>query len=177
MVGGTELFSLGCYEGLLRDAVTTTKFRGHRAVGLELARFAAESIEPLRLRFEDPPCVFAVPGSKVGQKKRGFSLPAMVADEICRKTGWHHLDKNIVKVFPLAEKSSQGLDIHHRWSRHQSILESLSVPLTRRGLLIVDDVVTTGATISANVETARNLGFETVVCFALAVKPACESDL
>lgn len=172
MVGGVPLLTMGCYDGALRGVLVAVKSRGHRAAGRELARHGVEQwlAQPDRLPVEAR--IHAVRASRAGEKLRGFSLPRMLAEELRRHTGWPLLEPSLASWFPTDSKRSRGLGLEERWARRQA----RAVPPElqrgcRGGLVLVDDVVTTGATMAATVNVARELGFRPIVCLALATAP------
>ncbi len=155
---------------MLRTAIVEAKSNGKRAVARELAKLGTESLGTHSLAFEHPPQVLAVKASRSGARYRGFSLPELLAEEICLQYGWKSVDRRVVQALPTEDASSRGLDSHQRWVRRQSIpaRESGDIPSAQGPLLIVDDVVTTGATLTATVDFVKGFSFSPIFCFALA---------
>ena len=167
---GSELLTLGSYEGVLQACLTAVKQQGHKALGIELAQLAALRVEE---RWGKGPAnrVYSIRPSRSGQRYRGFSLPLMIEQAVLARTGWPALEESLIGHFPDSKTSSQGLNLEQRLERQHRPLAPPSAQLGQgKGpLLILDDVVTTGATLGAAVITARELGFEPVNCCALAV--------
>lgn len=168
MVAGVELRALGAYEGLLQECITAVKQRGHKAVGRELAQLAAGGVVASGL---GPAQVMSLRPSRAGQRYRGFSLPMMMEDEVLARTGWQPVPRELRAYFPEGQSSSRGLNLEQRLERQQGLSPSFPEPPEGgRGMLwLLDDVVTTGATMSLAVAIARGLGYDPISCFALAV--------
>jgi predicted amidophosphoribosyltransferase len=93
-------------------------------------------------------------------------------------TGWEALPQELAGHFPDQRASSRGMSLEQRLARRRR--EALPTPspaeapdsdAARGPLLVLDDVVTTGATLSSAVARASELGFHPVRCFALALAP------
>ena len=170
LVAGAELITLGAYEGVLQACLTAVKQQGHKSLARELAQMAGESAArcwgggPERV-------VYSVRPSRAGQRLRGFSLPWLMERAVLERTDWKALSEPLAASFPDRETSSQGLNLEERLARQQGApWQGRPAEGTGRGaLLILDDVVTTGATLAAAVNAARELGFDPISCLALAV--------
>ena len=168
MVAGAELQTLGAYEGILQDCLTAVKQRGHKALGEELARLAAQRIAALG---SSPAEVMGIRPSRSGHKFRGYSLPRMMeAELLAARTDWRPVPDSVRAVFPEGQSNSKGMNLEQRLERQHGLSLNLAEGASDRGTLwILDDVVTTGATMSLTVSIARKLGFDPIFCFAVAV--------
>jgi predicted amidophosphoribosyltransferase len=167
-LGERTLWTLGSYEGLLQSCIATIKNRGHRALAEELSQVAALRFLELFPHRAEVSAVMAVPASRQGQRFRGFSLPQMMEDALRAQSGWPTLPSDIRRCYRSAAKSSKGMGGAERLARmHGDRLEA-HPEAKGKGLLLVDDVVTTGATLNRCLTQARQQGFEPIYCFALA---------
>lgn len=173
MVGGVPLLTLGCYEGPLRSIVMAVKSQGHRAAGRELAGCGVDSWMEYLPGFPSRPTIYPIAASSSGQKLRGFSFPSMLAGELHRRTSWPLLESSVARLFPSDSGRSRGLGLTDRWARRMFRQPEGTLPKSVRGpLVVIDDVVTSGATMTSAVTVAHQLGFEPIVGLALAVAPS-----
>lgn len=167
-VNGHTLWSVGPYDGLLKTCIVGVKKRGHKALARELARLAAEAFLEKFPHLEAIQAVMAVPSSEQGQKFRGFSLSQMVEEALFARGGWEPLPADLRRCYRAMSKSSQGMGPSARMARmHGDKLEAHPAA-QGKGLLLVDDVVTTGATLFRCLTQAEQHGFGPIYCFALA---------
>lgn len=169
LLAGAELCTLGRYDATMTSCLSAVKQQGRKALGGELAALAAAKVHAL-WGSGTPRTVYSVRPSRAGQRFRGFSLPQMMERAVLEATGWHALPPELWGRFPGQTSTSRGLGLAQRLARGGPSLRQAPSEVAHRGpLLILDDVVTTGATLAAAVETARALGFEPISCFALAL--------
>lgn len=166
-LSGHTLWTLGSYEGLLKKSITSVKTQGHKALGKELAEIAGQIIAERIAPTFRPDFVMAVPASGQGQRFRGFSLPQMMEAQVVEKTGWQSLPPKLRRTFKSAKKSSRGLNKEARLARSKGLVQRTEEEADG-ALLILDDVVTTGATLSRCLEQAESMGYSDIRCFALA---------
>lgn len=166
-----ELWTLGSYEGVLAEAIGAVKQKGHKALGRELARLAARAVGQ-RWGRQGSHHVYSLAASRSGQRLRGFSLPELMGQAVLEQTAWNALDRNLAASFPDSVSSSRGLNLEQRLERQFPARSfRLSESGTAGPILLLDDVVTSGATMGTAVARARELGFGPVRCFALALAP------
>jgi predicted amidophosphoribosyltransferase len=105
--------------------------------------------------------VIPIPSSRTGYLSRGFS-PSL---EIARAT-----DLPVVDCLSLSDPRTQrGLDRSARTARRVSL--RAPVPAVGSRAVLVDDVVTTGASIDAATEACWRAGIRVIGVLALAVAP------
>lgn len=168
MVAGAELCTLGAYEGVLQDCLTAVKQRGHKALGHELAQLVAQRIAEKQ---KGAAQVMGIRPSRSGHRFRGYSLPLMMESELLvARPDWMALPESLRSHFPEGQSNSKGMNLEQRLERQHGL--SLNLPESAQGrgaLWILDDVVTTGATMSLTVSVARQLGYDPIFCYAVAV--------
>jgi ComF family protein len=109
-----------------------------------------------------------IPLHRFRQKQRGFNQAAIVARLISREFGLRLDDRSVMRIKP-TERHRAGMDAN---DRSQSVERAFVV--TRRSLiegasvLLVDDVYTTGSTISAATKSLIDAGVQQVKVLTIA---------
>lgn len=150
----------------VRDLIHTIKYEGHPELGERLGQLFAP--EHLRAgHFADIGVAVPVPLTPRRLRRRGYNQSAYIARGLTGGLGIP-LDETL-----LARRDSAGTQTHRgREARWASMREAFFVPdpdkVSRRRILIIDDVLTTGATLSACALTLMEAGAESVSYYTLA---------
>jgi ComF family protein len=151
------------YEGPARDLVRALKFRGALGVADPMAALMAAAAPAALLGGSLVP----VPLHPARRRRRGFNQAECLARALARRTGLPVADCLVRRG---AERRQLG---RGRGARLAGPAGSVAVagPVPARALL-VDDVVTTGATLRACAGALRTAGVPEVAAFAFARTPA-----
>jgi predicted amidophosphoribosyltransferase len=156
------------YAGPVAEAVKRAKFGGGAGADERVARALARWRPRGGLAApEDVEAVSWVPSSPRRARRRGFELPALLARDWARDLG---LPARPALVCARDDPPlSDGAGIADRASRVAGRFRARDV--AGRRWLLVDDVVTTGATLREAARTLRVAGATEVRCLALAATP------
>ena len=137
--------AVGPYEGALRESVLQLKRQPHVAPRLETLLLAAAKRAPLSLSTR----IIPVPLHRKRQRSRGFNQAATIAEVLSKGLRLPLDEVSLVRV-SAAEKYRAGLDAK---GRRETVAGAFEVRHPRvvvgENILLVDDVFTTGATVSA----------------------------
>jgi ComF family protein len=162
VLSGVRVWAPVAYEGPARGLVRALKFRGALALAREMSALVVASAPRDLLRGDLVP----VPLHPVRQRRRGFNQAAVLADAIARTTGLAISDC-LRRRGP--GPPQVGRTRGARLSGPAGLIEARArVPPTA---LIVDDVVTTGATIAACATALRPAGTTEVAAISFARTP------
>lgn len=154
--GTTALFS---YEGVGADLLQALKYENRRSALGPLVDALSES---LSTEFD---AIVAVPGHPVRVRERGVDIPAVMARRLSRR-----LDIPTAEPLLRVDDGSQT----HR-DRHERLsIEFRAVRSVAERVLLVDDVVTTGATAVACADALRVAGAKVISVATLAATPASQ---
>jgi ComF family protein len=153
------------FDGTVREALHRGKYRGNRAVLHELARLAA----PRLLGSLGPPqALVAVPLGARRRRSRGYNQAAEIAGELAA----------LVRVPQIGglvrERETPPQARRDEAARRQSVDGAFAwrgVPLEGRRLWLVDDVLTTGATVTAAAGPLHRAGARRVDVAVIAAVP------
>lgn len=155
------------YSGLLRRLVHDLKFHDRDDLTVLLGGWLTEAGKDI---LADADLIVPVPLSRGRLLRRRFNQAARLAGEISGRTGLPMDALSLVRV--RATASQVGLS---RGQREDNVRGAFAVREDRRGriegqrVVLVDDVVTTGATVSAATRALRRAGAESVAVLALAL--------
>jgi ComF family protein len=146
----------GSYEGGLRELIHLLKYHQVRPAANVLGRMLAEVIEELQPRFSGPVMVVPVPLSPRKLRQREFNQSELIARVALKLRGADSLRWLPGVLERRRETQSQtGLSRHQRLENMRGAFAALKTDeIAGREILLVDDVFTTGTTVS---ECARLL--------------------
>ena len=149
------------YDAPLREAIHTFKYRRRRALVSPLAALFIEALPP-----DQPDCevVIPVPLHASRLRERGFNQSALLADAVAQA-----LSKRVSLDLRRTRQTERqvGMDRHARESNVRDAFGWAGANAPRSALLI-DDVLTTGATLRECARALRAAGTHEVHALALA---------
>ncbi len=170
------------YEGAVRNAVLALKFKGMRSAGRVLGNIMAKElfgctfsrkygivIPDVLQGLSAYHVIVPVPPSDVS---KGYNVPSLLAAPLQRALGVPMLEDALTRV--RFTKRQVGLELEERLANVAgAFAPQKGLDLTGKQVLLVDDIITTGATVSACAQALYKAGAESVfaVSFATSEKP------
>lgn len=163
-----ELLCLGSYDGVLKASVLALKRAGDPHL---LDRLADHLCDIVRAFDCSPDLITWIPGSKQRIRQNGFDHGQRLATAVAAG-----LTVPVVRCLDRNRRgpSQHKLGLEDRWDRTHwrfSARNSAIRALTRASVLLVDDVLTTGASAAEATEVLRTAGSTSVRTAVLAVTP------
>lgn len=154
------VFSMGPYAGPHRDVVLSMKERRHMAVRPFVGAVLEAGLTYLEARGEIPPRCVLVPAPTRASSARARGGDPVA--QMCRATG-----RQVHDVLALREETADqsGLDESARKANLAGAVRVQGAPPGR--VIVVDDVVTTGATLQASVAVLLAAGADVAACLTL----------
>jgi ComF family protein len=149
------------YAGAARTAVLNLKFRSGRYLVPLMGELMRGTVERHRAGFD---LVVPVPLSQRRLRERGFNQAALLAERVAAQMQAPLADRLLTRV----ERASQRtLNAEQRLANLLGAFSCEGLPPDPQ-VLLVDDVVTTGATVSACADTLAQAGARRVCVLAFA---------
>ena len=131
----------------VRRLLYELKYYGNAGLGVFLGKCMAVELQPLGF-FDGIDCIIPVPLHEKKERKRGYNQSEKLAEGISSVTGIPVFDKWVVRRQNTDTQTRKGR--YERWMNVKDVFECVSSDeLEGRHILLVDDVMTTGATIVA----------------------------
>jgi ComF family protein len=150
------------YDGTARDVVLALKFRGLSAVTPVIARWMGDVLNDWA-----PPVASIVPVPLTGRRKRlrGFNQSEVIAKEVARLTSLPISQAALKRHFQTTSQARSSGDA--RW---QNVVDAFRPgdQIPTGGVLVIDDVITTGATLNACARVLLNEGAGPVFALTFA---------
>ncbi len=157
----SHAFILGSYEDELKQLVRLLKYEHVRQIATDIIE-AWQAILPL---FPKHVVVTYVPTSARRQRERGFDQAALLAKALAKR-------KSLSYQSLLTRKGSTkqvGASRRQRFLQANVMFElNASVSLKDKTIILVDDVITTGATVNAVATKLRKAGAKQIIAVAIA---------
>lgn len=167
VVIGTHL-ALGvgafAYEGPLRRALAQLKYEGAGRVASTLARACLPSFRTL-VGVAGPAVLAPVPVHVERLRSRGYNQAGLIANELGRATG---LPVRNLLVRARSTARQHRLDRTGRFHNLRGAIAVTPGATTPRSVIVVDDIITTSATLDACAAVLLEAGCEVVYGYAVA---------
>jgi competence protein ComFC len=159
----SKLRSWAVYDGPVREAIRNLKYRRNISLGLILSKPLVNLFEELGW---DVDMIVPVPLGVARLKERGYNQAALIArplalriDVPCKTQVLHRVKETRTQV---------GLSGSQRHENVKNAFQAIKDPVSKKRVLVVDDVATSSATLDACASALLRAGADTVYCLTLA---------
>jgi ComF family protein len=168
------IFYYGAYEQTyLKIALRALKFQGLRSLGLILGRMLGRklSTEWQKYQLTNPikklanPLIIAIPLHRRRQHERGFNQSLLIAQGIVEICNWQ-INYNLKRLS--YQKPSAKLKYSSRLQQKKIFKYSSIDNLQGQTIILVDDILTTGATAHAAALTLKQAGAGIIIMAVMA---------
>ena len=133
-----------------KELIYDLKYRGYPEIGQEMGALMARRYQKTGF-FDGIDAIVPVPLTRWRQWKRGYNQSAMIAHGIREVTGLPILKKVLVRTAFHGSQTKKGV-----WERKENVSDVFRLvhpeQITGKHILLIDDIITTGATITACAE-------------------------
>jgi competence protein ComFC len=136
--------SWAVFESPVQNGLHTMKYRHNTAFGESIAIQMSDYVRSLHWPID---VLIPVPLGKKRLKELGYNQVALVAQPLAYQLGWRYEPESLWKT--RETRSQVGLRLSERSANVQDAYQADSDKVQHKSVLIMDDVATTGSTISA----------------------------
>lgn len=137
------------YEGLIKQSVCALKYEGLSDVSRDLTKLMIKCLKENKLTGDY--LVVPIPLHKKKFYERGFNQSELLATEICNYFTWQ-MSKKLIKIKNTSSQVGQKGILRRKNLKNAFMWRGENI--TKKNILLVDDVLTTGSTLE---EAARVL--------------------
>jgi ComF family protein len=152
--------------GTIRDLLHQLKYGGQSEIGIKLGNILGKSLMESKY-FTKPDVIIPVPMHPKKLKKRGYNQAEMIAIGVSEILNVEIQTEGLLKI--LNTKTQTKKSKFDRWINvERSFDSSKDVIITNKNILLIDDVVTTGATLEACSSSLHKMGNNKISLATLA---------
>lgn len=155
------------YGGDVRDAILRFKFRGNRSAAVGFGKLVADCARTSLTALRAVDVATWVPVSRERLRERGYDQARLLAVSCARELNVA-CEPLLVKTRNNLPQSSLGT-LEERVNNTRGVFAALpNAAIKGRNVLLIDDIITTGSTLSECARTLLMAGAESVLCATLA---------
>ena len=155
--------SWAVFDSPVQNALHTIKYGGNIGLGDMIALQMTDYFHLLQWPVQ---AIIPVPLGKNRLKERGYNQTALVARPLAHEVGMEYLPQALRKT--RETRSQVGLTASQRQENVHNAYQADPEIVKRRSILLMDDVATTGSTISACTESLLSAGAQDVYVLTIA---------
>lgn len=155
--------SWAVFDSPIQNALHTVKYRRNIGLADSIAVQMAEFVSALNWNVD---VLLPAPLGRSRLNERGYNQVALVARPLAYELGLTYAPNALMKVRDT--RSQVGLTISQRRENVSKAYQADPSAVKRKSILLLDDVATTGSTISACTEALYSAGAEAVFALTIA---------
>lgn len=142
-------------DSLVQNLLHNLKYRGQEEIGVELGKWLGQELKQ-SIKYQDINIVIPVPLHKRRMRERGYNQVEKFGIEIAKSLNAKYVN-SVLKKISYNKKQSK----HERTNRWTNTVETFGTQneslLVNKHILLVDDIVTTGATIESCINVLQSI--------------------
>ncbi|WP_422360939.1 ComF family protein [Reichenbachiella sp.] len=153
-------------HGVAQKLLHEVKYKGNSAIGVLLGEWFGKYLEK-ELTTLELDGIIPVPLHKTKRRKRGYNQSEIIAKGIQNVTGLKILNEALIRTKNASTQTKKGKV--ERWQNVDSLYKVVDKEsIERKKVLLIDDVITTGATISMAAEVLAESGVNEIYFACIA---------
>ncbi len=165
-LGITKAISIFVYSDRTKKLIESFKYNGFKRVGKFFAQLMAHKIENNKLLFKKDAIIVPIPTSKARIRERGFDHTDFLANELATLTNLKYKKLILSKNYKISQTK-----VKDRWENSKDRFVGIYIPEYKNyQIILIDDVITTGATMISTIKVLNELGYNDIICLSVAMK-------
>lgn len=134
-------------SSIVQNLIHELKYKGNKSIGKYAGNLIGKSLEQ-SIRFKNVDAIIPLPLFEKKEKLRGYNQAQILCEGICEVLNTSIIENNVIRKIPTETQTRKG-----RTQRWENVADTFSIlnpdEINGRHVLLVDDVITTGATLEA----------------------------
>ncbi len=159
----TSSRSWGVYAGELRQAILSLKHRSNAGLGAVFAKFLVQMFQTQDWNID---LLIPIPLGPQRLRQRGYNQIDLLARPFAELAGLRYADSVLIRRHETLPQFE--LNAAQRWENLHGSFVADPAPLAGLSVLVIDDIMTTGATLDSAAQALREAGAKKVYAITLA---------
>ncbi len=174
-INGVEIFSACIYDGIVRTLIHKLKFQHNKNIARVLAKILTDffdkilvnnSLDILYVKTPKTVAVVPIPTNRKNVQIRGYNNVYEIAKEFAEINGF--ILKNDILIKIKDTKPQFELKKNQRKSNVSGCFKVDLKNYHNETILLIDDIITTGATLNEAITTFQAAGINNIVCITVS---------
>lgn len=160
----SAVISLGEFKKELREALHALKYEDVKEISKVLGDVLAMRCRELDIK---PGVIIPIPLGRGRARERGYNQSALIAKRLSKKLGWPYLD-----ALARTRKTKPQTELNRAQRKENlkdAFISKFNFAKNRRPIYILDDVITTGATLASASKALKKAGAQRVSAITIAI--------
>ena len=160
-------FCVCVYDGVIKTLIHEFKYNDKQYLGQTLSRLLIDFIKRYELPISYIDYLIPMPLHRAKLREREFNQAQILCREVATAIGKPLLENNLLRC--RATNTQASLEVHQRFHNVRGSFAVTENHLVNgKNILLIDDVLTTGATASEAAQTLKDAGANIVLVLTLA---------
>ncbi len=154
------------YSDRVKKLIHCFKYDGFKKIGKFFVELLASKIERRKDLFKNDAIIVPIPTNNAKIRERGFDHTHFLACELSKLTKLEYKKLLFHTKYTISQTKAKD-----RWENIDKTFISLNLEeYKNRQIILLDDVITTGATMLNAIKALDNLGYRNIICLSVAFK-------
>lgn len=168
-ISNKETFSLYSFksDSDMQKIIHHFKYAGFSDIGKLFGEILSKEILKSDINIKDYDFICPVPLFKSKKRSRGYNQSEILSDTISKELNKIHIPDLLKRTRDT--KSQTGMNMEERKENVKNVFElNKSYNIKRQNIILVDDVITTGSTVSECLKALKKRGADRILVISLA---------